>query len=219
MKIAIVIGATGLTGKFLTRFLLASDTYEKVVVFTRRAFPESHPKLINHVVDFDCIAEWSHLIQGDDLFSCMGTTIKQAGSRAAFYQVDYTYQANVIEAAAANGVTRLFLVSSPSASAKSPIFYNRVKGQLDQFAQQQSFATLVLFKPSIIFGEREDHRTAEAVGKKVLQAATRWIPGAKRFRPISGKTLAQAIVACAERGRVNSVYSHELDEIFALLDL
>ena len=100
MKTALVIGATGLTGRYITHNLLAAEAYEQVVVFSRRALPEQHPKLVNHVVDFDHIDHWAELVNGDDLFSALGTTLKAAGSKAAQYKVDYTYQADVMAAAA-----------------------------------------------------------------------------------------------------------------------
>ncbi len=143
MKTALVIGATGLTGKFITRYLLAAEVYDKVITFTRQAVDEEHPKLTNHVVDFDAVDEWAKLLKGDDLFSALGTTRKQAGSKRAQYKVDYTYQADVISAAAGNGVKRLFLISSPQATPRSPIFYNRMKGELDAFVATQGFDTLV----------------------------------------------------------------------------
>jgi N-acetyl-gamma-glutamylphosphate reductase len=98
-KTAIVIGATGVTGKEITRYLLLSDHYEQVLVFSRKKLILQHEKLINHVVDFDHIEQWSALVKGDDLFSAMGTTRKQAGSQSKQYTVDFSYQANVMATA------------------------------------------------------------------------------------------------------------------------
>jgi len=150
MKAAIVIGATGITGKHITRCLLENDNYERVIVFSRRLLDMKHSKLCNHRVDFENIATWASLIRGDDLFSVLGTTRKQAGGKEAHYKVDYTYQAKVIEAAAKNNVKRLFLVSSPVANIDSKFFYARMKGQLEEFSRKQSFETIAYFKPTII---------------------------------------------------------------------
>lgn len=217
MKTALVIGATGLTGKFITEFLLDSEAYKKVVVFTRREFSVKHKKLVNHIVDFDQIDEWSDLIQGDDLFSAMGTTTKQAGSKEAFYTVDYTYQANVAKAASSNGVKRLFLISAPGAKPLSPVFYNRVKGKLDNFVSNLDFETLVYFKPSIIHGNREVGRPLEQVAEKLFNLTAKWIPGTKKIQPISGEELGRAIVNCAESELGSGTYTFELSEIFSLL--
>ena len=218
MKTALVIGATGLTGKFITEFLLDSEIYKNIVIFTRREFPVKHKKLLNHVVNFDSIDEWSHLIQGDDLFSAMGTTIKQAGSKEAFYKVDYTYQADVCSDAAKNGVRRLFLISSPGASPRAPVFYNRVKGKLDKLVGTLGFETLVYFKPSIIYGNREKTRPLESIAEKILGVTARWIPGTKKIQPISGEELGRAMVNCAESELDSGVYTFELSEIFGLLN-
>ncbi|MBE9539680.1 MAG: NAD(P)H-binding protein [Proteobacteria bacterium] len=217
MKTAIVIGATGVTGKHITSHLLANDAYGQVIVFSRRTLTQKHPKLVVHLVDFERIDDWAELIQGDDLFSALGTTLKQAGSKQAQYKVDYTYQANVIEAAATNGVKRLFVVSSPQATPKSPIFYNRIKGELDEFAATQGFATLVYFKPSIIKGDRPDHRLGEKIGGAVVGAISKWVPGAQKFRPITGEELGTAIVNCASGELPEGTHTYELDEIFGLL--
>lgn len=217
MKTALVIGATGVTGKHIVSQLLARQDYDQVLAFSRRALSVVHSKLVNHVVDFDHIEDWATLLRGDDLFSALGTTRKQAGSKKAQYKVDYSYQANVIQAAAANGVSRVFLISSPQASAESPLFYNRIKGELDNFAATQGFQTLVYFKPSIILGDRPDKRVAEKIGGALAAGIAKWVPGANRYRPISGEQLGNAIVSCAGSNIPAGVHTYELDEIFDLL--
>lgn len=217
MRTAILIGATGVTGRPLARYLLDSEHYSKLIVFSRRALDIDNPKLINHVVDFDCPEQWSNQIQGDDLFSCMGTTRQQAGSKEGQYQVDFSYQANTIKAAADNGVKRLFLVSSPGANKNSAMFYPRIKGELDAFALQQPFQAHVLFKPSLIVGDRADKRRGEKIGSAIITPLCRWIPGLSGYRPIAGEELAQAIGHCAETLNSSGVHSIELGDIFNYL--
>lgn len=217
MKTAIVIGATGLTGKHIVNFLLESDMYEKVVIFSRRKLQIDDPKLLTHLIDFDHIDEWSHLIQGDDLFSAMGTTLRQAGNKDAFFKVDYTYQANFIEKASANGVTRLFLISAPGVSHKSTVLYNRVKAKLDDFVKTLNFETLVFFRPSIIHGEREISRLGERVGESILNFTSKWVPGMKKFKPISGEELGHAIVNCATSELSKGIHDIEWNKIFKLI--
>lgn len=217
MRTAIVIGATGVTGKHITRKLLAAKAYKKVLVFSRRALAYKHPKLVNHVVDFDAIDTWADRVRGDDLFSALGTTLAQAGSKEAQYRVDYSYQAAVIEAAASNGVARLFLVSSPQASLKSPFFYSRMKAELDGFAESMPFSTRVFFRPAIIRGERPDNRPAEKISGLISEQLANWVPGMQKYKPIKGKTLAQAIVNCACGDLSEGTHNYELDEIFELV--
>lgn len=217
MTSAIVIGATGVTGQHILRQLLACTHYDHVIALSRRANEMNHPKLTQHVIDFATPDQWQSLVKGDDLFCALGTTLKQAGNRQAQYQVDFTFQANVIEAGANNAVKRLFLISSPGANAKSTMFYPRIKGELDEFALQQPFETRVLIKPSLITGERPDKRLGEIIGKAVLNSLSRWLPGFAKWRPISGEQLGSAIVNYA--GALNSHGNHtlELDDIFNYL--
>lgn len=128
---ALVIGATGAVGKDLVEQLLKDDSFERVDVFVRREMPLLSSKLVSHVVDFDHPEGWTGLLTGDVLFSCLGTTIKAAGSQDAQWKVDYTYQYDTAKAARANGVQQYILVSSVGADAHSKIFYSRMKGQLD----------------------------------------------------------------------------------------
>lgn len=129
---AIVIGATGAVGKDLVEQLLADESVEQVHIFVRRDPQLGTPtKLVTHVVDFNQPQAWQHLVQGDVLFSCMGTTLKAAGSQAAQYTVDYTYQFNFAEAAARNQVPALVLLSAAKANAQSRLFYMRIKGELE----------------------------------------------------------------------------------------
>lgn len=216
MKTALVIGATGLTGKHLVKLLLESDDYQSVVIFTRRKLDLDHPKLLTHIVDFDKMQEWGDLISGDDVFSAMGTTIKQAGSKQAFYKVDYTYPANFIEQAMTNGASRLFLISAPGINTKSPVFYNRVKAQLEEYLSSLNYATSVYFRPSIIYGDREHSRLGEQLGERLLGFSSRWIPGMKKYQPISGQELARAIVNCACSDLPKGQHIYEWAEIFKL---
>ncbi len=217
MTTAIVIGATGVTGSHITRKLLESGTHSKVVVFCRRPLGYKHPKLVSHVVDFEAMPDWAELVRGDDLFAAMGTTLSQAGSKEAQYRVDYSYQAGVIEAAASNGVTRLFLVSSPNASTNSPFFYSRMKAELDAFAARMPFTTRVYFRPAIIRGDRPDRRPAEKIGGIISQQLATWVPGMRKYRPIEAAALAQAIVNCALDELAEGTHEYALDEIFQLL--
>ena len=217
MNTAIVIGATGVTGKPLTEFLLRSEHYQKVVVFSRRPFslPNiDNSKLENHVVNFDQLDRWKDKIHGNDLFSALGTTRKQAGSQEAQYKVDFEYQANVIKAAVSKGVKRLFLISSSGANANSRFFYPRMKGELDQLALQQGFSTTVLIKPSLIVGDRPDNRIGEKIGHGILTPLCNFLPMLRHYRPIKGEELGRAIGNFATHLTEPGRYTLELGDIF-----
>ena len=128
---AIVLGATGAVGLDLAEMLLKDDAFSEVEVFVRRAMPMESAKLTTHIVDFKQLNEWKDMIKGDVVFSCMGTTLKAAGSKERQYEIDYTYQLEFAKAAHSNGVAAYILVSSAMANSKSRLFYTRMKGELE----------------------------------------------------------------------------------------
>lgn len=214
MKTALVIGATGLVGAELTNLLLADDRFEKVTVFVRRTTGNVHPKLNEQIVNFDAIANWKAQLTGDALFSTLGTTLKQAGSKETQYKIDFTYQYEVAKAAAKNGVQQYVLVSSAGASPQSRIFYSRMKGELEAAVKTFSFTHIHILQPSILVGDRKEARRGEGLGVALL-SLTRAIPGLKKYRPIHAKTVAQAMLNASFReGEKVEVWT--LDKIFQL---
>lgn len=214
-KSAIIIGATGLVGTQISHLLVNDKRYEKITIFTRRSLNIDSEKIVEHIVDFDKIDEWKELIQGDELYSAMGTTIKKAGSQERQYQIDYTYQYQVAEAAVANGVKQYMLVSSAGANHKSSNFYTRIKGELDQAVQQLNFQQTYIFRPSLLAGERKENRLGEKIGYALLQPLSK-IPFIKKYRPIFGYEVALAMINVAN-GNYGNAEVFELDEIFDLL--
>jgi uncharacterized protein YbjT (DUF2867 family) len=148
-KTAILLGATGLVGGYVLQFLLENEAYIKVVALTRRPLSIQHPKLENVVVDFEQLLDYQPLIKGDNLFLCLGTTIKKAGSQAAFKRIDVDYQMQAATVAKQNGVHQVMLCSAVDADAKSRIFYNRMKGDLEDSLKSLNFEGLHIFnRPS-----------------------------------------------------------------------
>ncbi len=195
MRIAAIIGATGATGSALSQILAESDTYSRVQLFSRSRPGITHPKVEAHLVDFKSIDQWASEIEAADIFLCMGTTLKKAGSKRAQFEVDYTYQANFAHAARERGAKRCFVVSSPGANAQSANFYLRIKGQLDDYVKSLGFET-ILIKPSLIAASRPDVRLGEKLGRFIM-APTRFIPGLRYYRPIEARELARAISVLA----------------------
>ncbi|RAK70193.1 NAD(P)H-binding protein [Hymenobacter edaphi] len=193
-KTALVIGATGLVGEYLLRQLLTDARFERVKVFTRRPTGYHNPaKLEEHIVDFDKPSEWQELLQGDVLFSALGTTLKQAGSKEAQYRVDHTYQLQTAEHAARNGTDTYVLVSAAGADKDSAIFYNRMKGELERDVQTLAFARTRILQPGVLAGPRENSRGLEklAIGAAALLGQ---LPLLRRYRPVHGRTVARAMI-------------------------
>lgn len=167
-KTAILIGATGLTGSHLLNVLLDDERYSKIIVFGRRSCSVSHPKLQEHLINFDYPDQWRDLVKGDVLFSCLGTTLKRAGGKDKQYTIDYTYQLQFAQAASSNNVGSYVLVSSTGANSKSAFFYMRMKGQLEEQVQTLSFEQIHIMRPNILDGPRLEKRHAENFSLKII---------------------------------------------------
>ncbi|MGM0898109.1 MAG: NAD(P)H-binding protein [Bacillota bacterium] len=209
---AIVIGATGATGKDLMEQLMKDDSFDRVDVFVRRPLDIQHDKLKIHVIDFDLPDEWQDLVKGDVLFSCLGTTIKAAGSKDAQWKVDYGYQFEFAKAAKKNGVKRYVLVSAEFASPKARSFYSRMKGELEEAVKVLGFAHLTIIKPPIL-KRKDSNRTFEVMGLKAIQFMNK----AGLFRshqPLPTEVLAKAMINSAKqiKGGVESLTGKDIWE-------
>ena len=186
---AIVIGATGAVGKELVRALLDDARYTEVAVFVRRDPGVTHPKLTAHVINFEQPDTWRALVTGDVLFSALGTSLKQAGSKEAQRRIDYDYQHMFAEAAHANGVPHLVLLSSLGADSRSSIFYLRLKGELDDAVQRLGFDTVHIVRPPSLI-RPEAKRLGETAVVKILQGLNA-VGIAKNLAPMSVDTVAR----------------------------
>lgn len=210
---ALLIGATGATGSDLLKLLLKDDAFDRVDIFVRRSIAIQHEKFHVHIINFDQISEWQHLIQGDVLFSCLGTTLKAAGSKEAQWKIDYDYQYAVARAARDNGVQNMVLVSAAMASQHSRFFYSRMKGQLELDIRELGFAHLHIFNPPMLLRKNSD-RKAEVFGSKIIRVLNS-IGLLKSQTPLPTEILAQALIR-ASKDRKGSVQQYEGKAIWKL---
>jgi len=218
-KTAIIIGSTGLTGSHLLKILLNSDVYDKVISFVRRSSKISHPKLIQHIVDFDDTDTYNDYMEGNDMFCCLGTTIKKAGSQEAFEKVDLTYPIHFAKAAAVRGVKQFSIISSIGANPESGNFYLRTKGKCEEELRKLPFQSISIFRPSLLEGNRKEFRIGERMAEYAMKVLSVFFIGRlKKYRPIKAKKVAESMYRIAQQNTVG-FHIYESDEIANIAEL
>lgn len=208
---ALIIGATGATGKDLVTKLLEDQYFEEVNVFVRKSPNIENPKLKTHIVDFEKPDLWKNFVKGDIVFSCLGTTLKDAGSKDAQWKIDYGYQYYFAKIAKENGVENYVLVSSYGANPKSNIFYSRMKGELEEAIKKLNFRKTTFFQPGML--ERKNTgRGAEVFGLKLIKFVNK-IGLFKSQKPLPTDILAQAMINIS-KNRSEGISIIKLDKIF-----
>ena len=209
---AIVIGATGLVGSALVDQLSGAHHIARIITLTRRPDPRNSEKVENHVVDFNRLADHADLLKGDLLFSCLGTTRKQAGSIQAQRRVDLDFQLEAAQRAAAQGTAHYLLVSSSGANARSKSPYLQMKGELEEKVMGLGFKRISIFQPSLLLGSRPETRFGETMGAWLLPLVCR-LPGLRRYRPIRGGQVAARMVQVSQASGP-PVERFALDQVF-----
>ena len=200
-KKALIIGATGLVGNELLHRLLDSDLYGHVTALVRRPMGLANPKLHERIIDFDNMESMASEFAVDEVFCCLGTTIKKAGSKEAFRKVDYEYPLKAAELAKAQGVSQYLVISAIGADPKTKVFYSRVKGELESALITLQFDSLQLIHPSLLLGKRDEFRTAEALSGWLSPVFSPLLRGRlARFKPIKAEEVAAAMVQIAADG-------------------
>ena len=195
-RTALVFGASGMVGNSLVSQLLDHPAYSSVAIFVRKPFGFTHPKLREHQVDFSRLGEYSDLMKGDDLFVCLGTTIRKAGSVARFGEIDRDLPVSIAQLAHANGVDGIAVISSIGADSSSRNYYLRIKGEMEAAILNIPFNRIVIARPSMLLGRRKGFRFGESVGRIFMKAIGFLLVGrARKYRGIEGRTVAAAMIS------------------------
>ena len=212
---AIIIGATGATGKVLVEQLLLNPDYTDVLVLVRKSFFEPHEKLKEVIVDFEKLDDYSNIIFADVAFSCLGTTLKQAKNKDEQWRIDYNYQYNFAKICIDNKIGTFVLVSAMGASANSIFFYNKMKGALEHAISQLNFNRLIIMQPGSLIRPQSD-RFGENVAVKTLLFLNK-MGMLRNYRPISVFNLAKVMQIIVSKPRQHFVEKYKLLDIFNFL--
>ena len=212
-RTALVAGGSGLVGGHVLRQLLEDPDYDRVTALTRRPLALTHKKLVQRVVDFDRLAEVGDFPRVHDVFCCLGTTIKQAGSQEAFRKVDLAYVVELGRMAVRHRASQFLVVTAVGADPRSRVFYNRVKGEAEEAVRRLQFDAIQIFRPSLLLGSRAQSRPAESISR-VLSPLVAWafLGPLARYRPIKAATVARAMVRIA-REAPRGAHVYESDAI------
>lgn len=202
-RTALIAGATGLVGSELLQNLLSSDRYDEVISIGRSALDINHPKLKNEVVDLGDFPQASEKFCADDVYCCLGTTIKKAGSQENFKRVDYTFVMNVAKQAEACKAGRLMVVSAIGADADSGVFYSKVKGEVERDLKKLSIPEIHIFQPSLLLGPRKEFRFGERIAAGLMWLTQPFFRGSlSRYRAIPASKVARAMYHAAFQNKV-----------------
>lgn len=195
MKVAI-LGSTGLVGNLLLNELIKNEKITEVINLTRKDSPTLNPKLKNHKIDFDNLDSYKNLFENlDVVVSCLGTTIKTAGSKEAFLKVDYDYVINSAKIAYEKGVKKYLVISAMGVDENSFIFYNQVKGKMENSLKKFGFSSLQIYRPSLLVGERKEFRIGEEIGNIFGNIFGFVFSGPLiKYKPIQAEDVAKAML-------------------------
>jgi len=210
---AILVGATGLCGKHCLEKLLNDTDYQCVEIWVRRPTGIKHNKLDERIIDFDHLESLPDT-DAQHFFCCLGTTIKKAGNQETFYKTDHDYVVSLAKIAQRSGAEKFLYISSIGANALSRNFYLRTKGKVEEDLKKAFTAGLIIFRPSMLLGKRDEFRFAELAGKTFMKVFGFLLIGKiKKYRGINASVVAEAMIRQAKTSNKMDVSILESDQI------
>lgn len=211
-KKALVFGGNGLIGTVLVQELIRDTRYSEVVLFLRRSIRSRHLKIKEQIVDFNNFKNIESLAHGDEIYCCVGTTIRKAGSQENFRKVDYDLPVKIAQLCATNKIEKLAVVSSLGADSGSSGFYLRTKGEMEQAVMANGIKKVYFFRPSMLLGKRSESRPLEFISKYLMQALSFLFIGPfKKYKAIHAQKVARSMIKIMNSDRESSVI--ESDEM------
>ncbi len=208
-KKACILGATGLAGSELLSLLLRDDYYEHVNIIVRKKVDIPSKKVAVFVTDFANLEDASSAFHGDDVFCCLGTTIKKAGSKDAFKQVDYEYVLKAAAIAHKQGAQQFLVISAVGANPHSCVFYNRIKGLMEKDVSSTPMQAIHIFRPSLLLGKRQEKRLLEDIARLFAKPMQFLLKGTfAKYAPVNARTVAEAMINAAKLN-TKGVHIHE----------
>ncbi|MDN7242036.1 oxidoreductase [Planococcus sp. N028] len=202
---ALLAGASGLVGTELLHVLLESPVYEHVKIFVRKPLDAKHPKLEQVIVDYEELENYTIHFKVHDVYCCLGTTIKKAGSQEAFRKVDYEYPVRLANMARVHGVQNFLIVSALGADATSKVFYSKTKGEVEEQLKKLDLPALHIFQPSLLLGNRQEFRLGEKTAVVLSPIFTPFLAGRlQKYKPVSARSVANAMYATAQTNRIGT---------------
>lgn len=211
---ALIVGATGLIGRYCLQALLDDPNYSDVTAVIRQPIIKTHRKLKTVRTQFSAIANELSKVNAQDVYCCLGTTIKKAGSQQAFKQVDLSLVVSIAEQMRKQGSEQFLVISAMGANQNSKVFYNRVKGEMEQALQGLEYPCLRIIRPSLLLGPREEFRFGEKIGVLLTPILKPFMLGAlKKYRPVQAESVARFMVEVAHEQPVSGLHVYESDMI------
>ncbi len=213
MKVALLAGGTGLIGSQLLQLLVEDEGYNKVKCLTRNTLPISHDKIEIIKTNGENLNEVSSFLVADDVFCCLGTTIKKAGTKEAFRKIDFDYPLHLAQLTQAHGARQFLLISALGADPSSSVFYNKAKGDVEEAIAAIGFNTYHVFRPSLLLGNRSEERSGEDAAKIFFKFFGFIIPG--KYKAIDSAKVARAMLAMAKKNEQGTfIYESKLLQRF-----
>ncbi|MFT6851306.1 MAG: hypothetical protein ACJATA_002127 [Sphingobacteriales bacterium] len=194
-KTAIILGATGLTGSHLLDELIHDSDFELIKIFSRNTTNVTHPKVKEYLGDLLHIESFKNDFTGDVTFCCIGTTASKTKDKSVYKSIDFGIPVSAANLSKENGISQFLVISSMGANSKSPVFYNKTKGEMEEQVQKSQVEKTIVLRPSLILGNRGEQRIGESIGVAVMNFISPLMIGSlKKYRAINAQSIAMAMI-------------------------